>query len=90
MKVFSVAAIMAITATTATADTVIENEKMRSYGACVLRSGFTISDLRDKGAKITKIVDSTADQTFLYKVNLGGKTAFVACEGKTHKVWIMD
>ena len=91
MKKIIAAAALAITATAVHAgNTVIEEKTMRSYDMCVLQAGFTISSLRDGGARLTKIVDSTADQMFVYKAETNGRTGFVSCTGRKFKVWIMN
>ena len=90
MKKIIVASIIALAATSAHAKNVyIENEKVSSYSMCVLKAGFTLSSLRDKGVNPIKIVDSTADQTFLYKIKVGSNVGFVSCQGKEYKVWVM-
>ena len=93
MKKIIAVATLALTATTATIahakNVYIENEKAPSYNRCVLKAGFTLSALRDKGVNPIKVVDSTADQTFLYKIKVGSNTGFVSCSGREYKVWIM-
>ena len=90
MKKIIAAVALAITATAAHAENVyIKNERVSSYDLCVLKAGFTLSAVRDKGVVPIKIVDSTADQTFLYKVQVGGNVGFVSCQGRDYKVWIM-
>jgi uncharacterized GH25 family protein len=91
MKKIIAASIIALAASAAQAKNVyIEDEKVSSYSMCVLKAGFTISALRDKGATPIKVVDSTADQTFLYKIKVGSNTGFVSCSGREYKVWIMQ
>ena len=91
MKKIIAASIIALAASAAHAKNVyIENEKVLSYSMCVLKAGFTLSALRDKGVNPIKVVDSTADQTFLYKIKVGSNTGFVSCSGREYKVWIMQ
>jgi len=83
--------VLLITATTAFAgNTVVEYKTMGSYDLCVLQAGFSISSLRNSGARLTRVVDSTSEQMFLYKVETSGRTGFVSCTGNQFKVWIMN
>ena len=84
-------AALAFMATTANAsNTYIEDKIMPSFEVCVLQAGFTLSSIRERGMAPIKIADSFVDQTFVYKISLNGKTGFVACAGKSYKVWIMN
>ena len=86
-----VTATLAILATAANAaNTYLEDKTMTSFDVCVLQAGFTLSSMQAKGITTIKVVDSVADQTFLYKISLNGKTGFVACTGKNYKVWVMN
>ena len=91
MKTLIAAATLALMATTATAaNTYIEDKTMQSFDVCVLQAGFTLASIRENGVTPIRIVDSAADQTFLYKVSVNGTTGFVSCTGKSYKVWIMN
>tara|TARA_R110000803_G_scaffold165727_3_gene229186 strand:- start:3 stop:278 length:276 start_codon:yes stop_codon:yes gene_type:complete len=90
MKKIIAVLIIALAATTAQAKNVyIEDEKVSSHSMCVLKAGFAISSLRSKGAKTIKVVDSIADQTFLYKIKVGNNTGFVSCSDREYKVWLI-
>jgi uncharacterized GH25 family protein len=85
----TIAATIAITTSAQAKDVVLEDKRMSSHDMCVLQAGYTISSLKDKGAKAVKVVDSAHEQMFVYKIQVGANSGFVTCTGKQYKVWVM-
>lgn len=81
---------LALFAHEAQADTVVEDAMRGDFASCVIVQGTALASIQGKGANVTVIVNSAADQTYLAKANMAGKTVMLSCEGGHQKVWIVE
>lgn len=79
-----------VIATSASAgNKVLEHRKERSFASCSVKLGAAAQGLANKGAKVTLIVDTPSEQLAIFRVKLKGKTAFLSCDRRIYKAWLM-
>lgn len=74
----------------AQADTMLEDEREASFGACIIIQGTALAGLRSQGAVVTVVVNDQGRGMYLAKAEMGGKVAMLSCEGGHRKVWMVE
>jgi len=93
MKKLIIALAVAIVSSTGAyaKNVMLEDKVMSSYNMCYLQASMTVGAMKNSGAKATLVLDSPADEGYIYKVvSKRGVVGFVTCAGKEFKVWAIQ